>query len=79
MTNVFTPHDSVTGKRLRFPRSKVIVLLGDLDVRKPGIKAYIEIHHGKDKTGWKRYEVHGENCGLPRCYCDAVIREVKNV
>jgi hypothetical protein len=53
-------------KRFEIPRSELKVLSGDLNIRKSGKKAVVEI-------GGHKFVVRGVSCGLPGCMCDATI------
>lgn len=66
MSDVFTPMNASRTERLSFPRSEVRVLSGNLNARRLGKTAVVEIHGA-------RYQVYGISCGLPRCQCDARI------
>lgn len=66
----FTPLDATRSQRLEFKRSDVVVLSGDLDVRRLGKKARVRI-------GADIYDVYGCACSLPRCQCDAYIVPVQ--
>lgn len=65
----FTPRDWYSDERLRIPKDDIEVVWGDLR-RGTGIHAEI-VWKGK------RYEIHGAACSIPKCQCDARIKEVK--
>lgn len=67
---VFTPLTADRQTRLRFKRSDVVVLSGDLDVRGLGKKARVRIESVV-------YDVYGCACDLPGCECDAYIVPVE--
>ena len=66
---LFTPLDATKHTRLQFKLSDVVVLSGDLDIRRIGKKARVRI-------GETVYDVYGCACDLPGCRCDAYIKPV---
>lgn len=67
MAEVFTPRDFYTDERVTFHLSQIKVLSGDINLRKRGRKAVVEIKGQK-------YDVIGASCGLTNCMCDARIK-----
>jgi hypothetical protein len=67
---VVTPLD-VSGRRLRFQLSDVVILSGALDVRKLGKQARVRI-------GASVYGVYGCPCDLEDCNCDAYMVPVQH-
>ena len=67
---MFTPINYTTGEREEFTDNEVKTLDGSIDQRGRGYHAMVEIRG-------KKYKVIGKSCGLPRCMCDAWIKEIK--
>lgn len=67
---VFTPLTADGRTRLRFKRSDVTILKGDLSVRRLGWQALVRI-------GSTVYNVIGCPCDLEGCNCDAFIEPVQ--
>lgn len=63
---VFTPLNAKMTERLRFKESEVTFLPGYQDVRGLGVKGNVIIKG-------REYVVHGMDCDLPGCACDAKI------
>jgi hypothetical protein len=66
---VFTPLNEGRKKRLSFPASSLKLIEGNLQIRKRGYKATIDIDGA-------RHKVIGRSCGLPHCMCDAKLIKV---
>lgn len=69
MSEVFTPRDKETNRRLRFDRKDVRIISGELGRRGLGLKAVVEIKG-------QQYKVYGASCSAPHCQCDAIINKI---
>lgn len=69
MDNIFTPRLSSNSE----DRAKM--QLSALDLAKIGRGRAWSATVTDQKTG-SRYRVRGASCGLPRCFCDAVITHI---
>jgi hypothetical protein len=65
----FTPMNEQLTKRLQFKADEITVLDGNIYQLGRGYHATIEING-------KAYKVYGLSCGLPRCECDAYVKEI---
>lgn len=63
---MFTPRIAGTTQRLQMKRSDIKVVSGNIDQRGHAWRATVQIDNFK-------FPVRGATCGLPRCFCDAVI------
>ena len=70
MDGLFTPRMIVDGKWVRLKMQ-----LSETDIKKIRSGGRWQTTVTDTLTG-KRYKARGASCGLPNCYCDAIVKEV---
>lgn len=66
---VFKPLTPDRTQRLTIPLKDMVVLSGDINVRKRGKNARVSI-------AGRVFDIYGISCGLPGCICDSLLKEV---